>query len=494
MARNNAVRIDKFVVEASEKDLVDSAGLGIGMRFIECLGFFRLCDQRLPVSDSNSGYSPSVYMKTLFALCLLHPDSAAPLERIDDFRKSRAVRRMLGLKEIPTAKSVGDWLRRMAYSEILGRREDGSCIVGGYRHGLSGMQNLHYETATTALKRTRSAQPSLLDFDACAIHGEKKCDRKMYDGERGTMSYLAFVEDICLMAELESGNHSPSDNISQRVASCLAICEVAGIPILQFRSDAAAFESKVINHCCEKGITFYIRADNDSAVSEACANIDDWGYWEVRSSKSNAFHELGTAAHCMNKTYEAFMLVAKRVRIPNVGGDNSPQLPLSNLEPSYRYFSVATNAMVTTEPSDGSGYATPNQIVETYNKRGNCENRIKQLVSDTQAGRLPTGDLGANRIYFYIMACLHNLLVLFKNECFDAQYRNLRLPGLIRLFLKIPARVAFHSRALMIRLPVYMKRLTNVYQKILNKISSQRRLFHKGRRAVSFHELVFRRD
>lgn len=137
MARNNSVRIDDFEVEASERDLVDCSGLGIVMRFMDRQGFFKLCDQRLPASSSNSGYRPSVYVKTLFALCLLYPDSSAPLSRIDDFRGSRAIRLMLGVKEIPTAKSVGDWLRRMANCEVQGKGADGQWTVGGYANGLA---------------------------------------------------------------------------------------------------------------------------------------------------------------------------------------------------------------------------------------------------------------------------------------------------------------------------------------------------------------------
>ena len=496
MARNNSVRIDDFEVEASERDLVDCSGLGIVMRFMDRQGFFKLCDQRLPASSSNSGYLASVYVKTLFALCLLYPDSSAPLSRIDDFRGSRAIRLMLGVKEIPTAKSVGDWLRRMANCEVQGKGADGQWTVGGYANGLARMQDLHYEIATTTLREMRPVLSSMLDFDACGIEGEKKCDRKMYSGEKGTMSYLAFVDDVCLMAELEPGNHSPSDNISKRVASCFDICDFTGTRMLQFRSDSAAFESAVINDCVARGITYYIRADNDSAVSKAYATVDDWRLWEVRSSKKRSgLQELGTAVHCMGNTRQAFTLVAKRELIPNVAGKDSIQLPLGKLESTdYRYFSIATNELVTSDLSDGSGYATPDMVVETYNKRGNSENRIKELVSDAQAGRLPTSELDANRIYFYIMACLHNLLALFKHKCLDPKSRKLRLPTVVRTFLKTPAKVTFHARTLMLHLPLYKKRLADVYQRILNRISTLPRLFHKGRRAVPFHELVFRRQ
>jgi len=104
---NNHLRLDSICVEAREGDLVDTAGLAILMKFMSKTGFFKLCDNRLPTSVSNSAYPASTYMKTLFALCVLYPDSSAPLDRIDDIRGSRGLRRILGVKKIPSLSARG---------------------------------------------------------------------------------------------------------------------------------------------------------------------------------------------------------------------------------------------------------------------------------------------------------------------------------------------------------------------------------------------------
>src|SRR3989304_3657286 len=267
MATGNHLRVDGICVEACEGDVVDTAGLAVLMRFMGKTGFFKQCDNRLVVSKSNSAYPPSTYIKTLFALCVLYPDSNAPLDRIDDIRESRAVRRSLGLREIPTAKSVGDWLRRMANREVVGMSAEKKPEYGGDEDGLGRMPGMHYELAGKALIEMKGVLSNMLDFDACAITGSKKCDVKMYTGERGTLSYLAFIDSICLSAaaELETGNHAPADSIDRRVASCFEICRRQGTPMLQFRSDSAAYVGEVMNECCGRSITFYIRADNDVA-------------------------------------------------------------------------------------------------------------------------------------------------------------------------------------------------------------------------------------
>jgi hypothetical protein len=481
---NNGLRTDEICVEACEGDLVDAAGLAILMRFMVKTGFFRQCDNRLAVSLSNSAYPPSTYVKTLFALCVLNPDCSAPLSRIDDMRLSRAVRRSLGVREIPTAKSVGDWLRRMANRELSEKSSEGMAQYGGYSNGLEQMQGLCYEVAGKTLMQMKGVLSKMLDFDACAITGSKKCDVMMYNGKRGSMSYLAFIDNICLMAELEPGNHSPSDHIDKRVVSCFELCLSQGIEVRQLRSDSAAYVGDVINECFCRSITFYIRADNDAAVRSAYSTVDKWRNPKSDNVGSDAYeaYELGATVHCMNTAKDAFTLVAKREMVEKDGSQE--QCELEGLENTdYRYFSVATNECVDEDREDADGLKT---IVATYNKRGNMENRIKQLVTDAQAGRLPTSDLDANRIYFYIMACLHNLMELFKYKCLDSNSQKLRLPTLVRTVLRVPAVVTFHARRLCLRLPVYKKQIARLYQEVLAKISTLKSMFSKNDKQLPF--------
>ncbi len=46
----------------------------------------------------------------------------------------------------------------------------------------------------------------------------------MFTGEYGTMGYFAFMERVCIMAELEPGNHSPSDKADLRTISFIEFC------------------------------------------------------------------------------------------------------------------------------------------------------------------------------------------------------------------------------------------------------------------------------
>ena len=223
----------------------------------------------------------------------------------------------------------------------------------------------------------------------------------------------------------------------------------------------------------------------------AYGTVGKWRKPKTDKAEDDAY-ELGTTVHCMATTKEAFTLVAKRELVEKGPSEESGQCELEGLENTdYRYVSVATNEVVSDDSEDA---ATAEMIVATYNKRGNMENRIKQLVTDAQAGRLPTSDLDANRIYFYVMACLHNLMELFKYKCLDLKCQKLRLPTLIRILLRVPAVVVLHARRLYLRLPIYSKEIAAAYEEVLKKISALNTMFSKNEKQLLFAEIIFRRD
>jgi len=73
---------------------------------------------------------------------------------------------LVGMERMPSSMVVADWLRRLAGVELRGTER------GGWEEGLKKV--------------------------------------------RGTMGYYGFMDRICVMAELEPGNHSPNDHVAER--------------------------------------------------------------------------------------------------------------------------------------------------------------------------------------------------------------------------------------------------------------------------------------
>ena len=491
MARNSSLRVDSVEVNATQLNVIGGCGLALFMKYLRRKGFFRMLNFRLPVSLSNAGYKSEVYVKTLFALKLLYPDVNAPLSRIDEMRKSKAIKQALFVRDIPCSVAVGDWLRRLAYCERIGQLDDGSAVLGGYTDGLRRSQALFYEVTGEVLRMMGKELGATLDFDASCIFGDKRCDKWMYNEAKGSMSYLGFIGRICVMAELEMGNHSPSDSIDQRIGSCIGFAQEYGAIVSRVRSDSAGYQSAVMNACEKADRKFYVRADADRSVRRACTSIRDWSHYDVSVSKGKTCRrEMGTAVHCMERTDAAFTLVVKREISPEKVG---PQTALPELDASgYKYWCIATNDSVASEPGDTG--LTPGQVEEIFNDHCDVENRIKQLKSDTGIGRLSTSELDANRVYVYIMALLHNLFESFKFECLPDSYKNKRLPTVVRELLLVPGKLVVRGHRMVIDLPAYLKCMLRSYQDILRIIQEQVRALARSASPPSFEEMIFRRD
>jgi len=492
MSRNNNVRVDGIDVGATQKNLIGAGGLALLVKYLSRTGFFRRVNSVLPSPGSNAGYAPEVYIKSLFALRLLYPDGPAPLSRIDEMGKSRAVRKALGVKRLPCSEAVGDWLRRMGGCERVGTLEDKTPVLGGYENGLERMLELFYWSAGTILRRMGASMDGVLDFDASCIYGEKRCDEWMYTDATGSMSYLGFMGPVCLMAELERGNHSPSDNIGLRIESCIELASRHGKDVSVVRTDSAGYTSSVINACENACRKFYVRADMDSAVRRACAAIkeEEWLDYEVETSKGVAARVLAATVHCMEGTEKAFSLVVKREILRAKDGAHPALTGLDTQ--AYKYWCIATNEVVKVEGSDEG--LTPAQIEEAFNDHCVVENRVKQMKTDAGAGRLPTSEMSANRVYVYIMAMLSNLFELFKVECLPAVYGNKRLPTLVRELFLIPSKIVVRGHRMLIDLPVYLKHLVPIYEQALRAIRENVRALAMPESGLSFSRMIFRRD
>ena len=491
MARKNSIRVDIIEVIATQLNLLESCGLPILIKYLTKLGFFRALCRYLPVSRSNSGYGADVYVKTLWALKLLYPDVNAPLSRIDEMRKSKAVLRALQINSMPYSGAVGDWLRRMGNCECIATAIDKSAILGGYADGLERMQELFYGVTNAIMKTMGKELGDTLDFDASCIYGGKSCDRWMYNKETGSMSYLGFMGRLCVMAELEYGNHSPHDHINQRIGSCISMAQMSGHEVNTVRSDSAGYQGDVINACMEAGRTFYVRADADCSVKSACDRIRDWKLYDVAMSKDKTNqHEMGAIVHTMGNTKEAFTLVVKRVASKESLG-HQPQLPELD-GPVWNYCCVATNNTVARTVDDDG--LTPGQVEEIYNNHADVENRIKQLKSDAGIGRLSTSKLDANRVYVYIMALLHNMNELFKFQCLPGSFKTKRLPTIMRELFSVPGKITLRAHKMIVDLPVYMRHLVIVYRDILRIIKQDVRALCISASPPAYAEMIYRNN
>lgn len=503
----NALPVKNVTIEASERGMIDVGGLCEVISFAEKLGFFRLIDKRLPLPQRSDGYYPSDFVKCFIALQFISRTDVT-LDTLTILRDNHALKKALKMKEIPSASALGDFLRRMSYTEaqktVPGHENETLVLRGGHADGLARMQDLFSEFSVLTLKRLGRNISNTLDVDAFVIEENKAYSAWTYKNKKGTMGYGGFFGGVCVMLELEPGNHSPHDNIAKRTESCIQLIKKAGLKVKQLREDAAGYVADIINYCDKNNILFFLRAANDPAVKKSIQTIQTKKEGEeisrIKEEMKMYWHEeeinicnnqteritLGTAVHTMDKTENPFLLAVKRTEIIEDVKEETffPEVK----QTKHLHFAVATNATDKTEK----------EITEFYNQRAeDSENRNKELLIDFGAGTLHCGGeigLAPNRVSAYIKGMVYNMMLIFKHECLEEEERKHRLPTLCDMFIRVPAKVTYHAHEVHIALPHYMKKVEKKLRKIQWKIKHIVKRVHIERYAPQYGQLIFRRD
>ncbi|MCY3018322.1 MAG: IS1380 family transposase [Planctomycetota bacterium] len=484
MARDNRRVIDRIEVEAGDELLVAHAGLLAFVQWCVRKGILRLIAKRLPAAGST-GYPPEDMVLTLWVAMLLR-GSRTVLETVDTLRRNAGLMALLGMKEMPSSTTMADWLRRLGEVELRGEERSGCA------DGLRKVQDLFYESAAQVLRELRGVVDRTLDFDAMCIAESKQYAEWMYTGERGTMSYLGFVGSVCVMAELEPGNHSPNDHIAERVRSCMDVCAKAGMPVRKLRSDAAGYTAGLFDLCEEKGrqVKYFVRARQDDAVqaSERAIPSHEWTPWQVRMAHEKLRDAvLADTAHAMAKAKEGFRLVVERRQEEEADTEEQDGLLVRVPRVVTTHQAIATN--------DHSLSCA--DVLAFYNRRqGNDEQGNDKLKNDVMLGALPCRGaygLPANCAYGYLAAMLHNVFEWYKHDCLGKEQMPLRLPTIVQRDFAVAARVTLHARTVTLTLASYARDAAAALQNSIDRIRRKVKRMAIPPVAPSFSPMIFRR-
>ena len=101
---------------STTKDLLTSrSGLVTVAHLMNKVGFSDLVDKHFPHPKSNRGFKPSVFVNSLM---LMLQEGGACLDDLRHIRQDRALRKLLGLKQVPQSDSLGNWLRRIGLEGV----------------------------------------------------------------------------------------------------------------------------------------------------------------------------------------------------------------------------------------------------------------------------------------------------------------------------------------------------------------------------------------
>ena len=374
----------------------------------QALGVWKRVDEQLKGPGSGRGYRPSEFVQPL--VWMLHAGG----RRLEDLRELRAEQEVwqeLGLRAVPDAGTVGDWLRRQ-----------------GERGG-EGMERVNQELIQDALQQ--EGEELILDVDATEIEAEKQEAKWTYHQVQGYMPLVGYVHGLCVGQEFREGNVSPGAGLLRFAQKCEAALPEG--KRIYFRSDSAAYQAEVIDHYSQPGRTFTITADLDAAVKQAIKNLAESEWKPYRTAEGLATdREIAETVHSMNRTKQAFRLIVLRWL--------NPQPNLFEAE-RYGYHAVASNR------EEGAA-----EVICKHNGRGNGENWHKELKRGVGMEQMPCGQFQANAMYFAVGVLAYNLAQLLKRQVLPESYRTATLATLRWKVYRLAGKLVRHARGLILQI------------------------------------------
>ncbi|MGB6867624.1 MAG: IS1380 family transposase, partial [Candidatus Aminicenantaceae bacterium] len=280
-----------FKLEITDEEITPRSGLAL---YAEVLRVFRIEDrveEHLPQPGSNRGYKPWRFVEPL--LLMLY-GGGRHIEDLREIRDDVALRRLIGLEEMPSLSTFGDWLSRC-----------------GEKSGVEGIGRVNGDVARR-IPRKDQTQRYTLDVDATVIEAEKQGAEWTYKKVKGYQPILGFIAEngVCLSYEFREGNVVAGARAVEFLEECERVLP-EGKEMNTIRSDSAFYQAEVLNWCEERGKSYTITAGKDRGVMEAIATVRDWKKLCTLEGEEMD-REAGTAIHIMQKTEQAFRLVVQR--------------------------------------------------------------------------------------------------------------------------------------------------------------------------------------
>ena len=247
-----------------------------------------------------------------------------------------------------------------------------------------------------------------IDSSVVNVEGHQEGATKGYNPKKhGNRCYniqFAFCDELkaYVTGFVRSGNTYTANGASEMIKEIAANIKTDELDIL-FRMDSGYFDEEIIETIEMLGCQYLIKA---KVYPTLASQVTDPAVLFVKGDEGRETTELLTKLNTWSKDRK---FVVSRVLKPE-----QERAQLSLVEGAeYEYFFFVTNAALLSE-----------EVVISYEKRGNAENYIKEAKYDMAVGHLLLKSFWANEAVFQMMMLSYNLFLLFKFDCLNiSEYR-----------------------------------------------------------------------
>jgi hypothetical protein len=164
---------------------------------------------------------------------------------------------LLGLKSLPSADALGDWLRRLGKSKT----------------GINALAQVNKSVLRGALHNCKQVT---LDIDATPILSSKADAKYTYLKERGYMPMVGHIEQTGQIVSMQfrRGNTPPAKANLEFIKQC-EFALPGGVHVSKLRIDAAGYQAAILDYATERGIEFAIRAKMSGELRQMILSQDE---------------------------------------------------------------------------------------------------------------------------------------------------------------------------------------------------------------------------
>jgi hypothetical protein len=366
-------------IEFSAKNLTSNAGLLLLLEHASKNEIFYLIDHDLVFENASTNKIKMNHIKTMLCGNFVGIDK---LER---------------LKLLQSDPLINEFNISIKEPETVSR------FLGNFNYKTTQMLREINFKVFRKLLRKKKLKSITIDIDSSVVNveGHQEGAVKGYNPKKlGNNCYnlqFAFCDEIkaYLTGYVRSGDTYTSNGTAEMIKEIIAQFKDEGLEII-FRMDSGYFDDDILETIESLGCTYVIKGKGYPTLVE---QVTDPSVVFVTGETGRETTELVTA---LNTWKEARRFVVSRVL-----KDEKDRKQFSFLERyAYDYFFFVTNK---TE-------LLPEEVVEFYEKRGNCENYIKEAKYDMAVGHLLLQSFWANEAIFQLMMLTYNLFLLFKMD------------------------------------------------------------------------------
>lgn len=374
-------------IEFSAKNLTSNSGLLLLLKHANKNGVFELIDRYLVFDNASTNKIKMNHIKTILCGNFIGIDK---LERLKLLQNDPLINEFdISIKEPET---VSRFLGNFSYKTTQMLREI----------NFKGFQNL---------LRKKNLKSITIDIDSSVVNveGHQEGAVKGYNPKKlGNNCYnlqFAFCDEIkaFITGMVRSGDTYTSNGAAEMIKEIMSYLKDEGLEIT-FRMDSGYFDDKILDTIESFGCTYVIKGKEYPTL---VAQVTDQSVVFVTGEEGRETTEITIALNTWDK--------ARRFVVSRILKDEKDRKQLSFLEgEEYDYFFFVTNK---TELSS-------EEVVLFYEKRGNCENYIKEAKYDMTVGHLLLQSFWANESIFQLMMMAYNLFLLFKMDfAKETEYR-----------------------------------------------------------------------